>query len=441
MIIRSFLTYWDVAAVFILLFTNITAQNGISSLRRMRNFIEVDPVSTKNEPHDNMYGELDFGTRNRHREKQMTEHDNNRQSQQLETSNGKLMTTSTIDISLKSRFEMQRFLSDLFADDFSLSMSLSISMSMSMSYPSDPPLLTISPTPLRNVDSPSPTQQQSNPPLLTKSPTVTMPSIGTLAPSLDGNVIGTFNPTMSEITDAPSTISVNSLSPTDEKVVDTLRPTMFELSDAPSPVLVATFRPTEEKFDDTLSPTISESSDAPSLVLVDTLSPTDSAAVNTVEPSAIAQTELPTIIPLVSVLPTLVPSVPTAPTINVTAIPTVGSSDGCLAKSREEGLLDILRNVSSVDDLLNPASPQGAAFNWMLVGDPLLVDPCTYPTVEQRYSLAVFYESTGGLNWRNNAGWLSGDNECLWFGITCNSDGFVESMGLSKYSGVRLRNF
>jgi len=43
----------------------------------------------------------------------------------------------------------------------------------------------------------------------------------------------------------------------------------------------------------------------------------------------------------------------------------------------------------------------------------------------------LFY-ATGGTNWDENDGWLSGDNVCVWSGVDCNAQGFVESLDLEE---------
>ena len=82
----------------------------------------------------------------------------------------------------------------------------------------------------------------------------------------------------------------------------------------------------------------------------------------------------------------------------------------------------ILKQLSAVTDatlLQNPASPQGMAIGWITLDDPLKVDPCVYPTLEQRYGLATIYYATAGAGWTTKTDWLGGTSECQWFGITC----------------------
>lgn len=85
-------------------------------------------------------------------------------------------------------------------------------------------------------------------------------------------------------------------------------------------------------------------------------------------------------------------------------------------------MADQLSTVTDSATLTNPSTPQGMAFRWLVDTDPAGVDPCTYPTVAQRYALTTFYYSTNGYNWTDSSGWLTESNECTWFGVTCGSD-------------------
>ena len=95
---------------------------------------------------------------------------------------------------------------------------------------------------------------------------------------------------------------------------------------------------------------------------------------------------MPTLAPIVAPNPisTMPPTVDNNPTIG----PTIGN---CLnGRTSEQYLLDTLAAITpSVDVLLNPATPQGQAFNFLL--NDTLIDAddaiCNYTTLPQRYGL------------------------------------------------------
>ena len=112
------------------------------------------------------------------------------------------------------------------------------------------------------------------------------------------------------------------------------------------------------------------------------------------------------------------------------------SSNDCFdGKSRGEYILTILSSITDADIINDPSTPQGQAFEWIVEKDPLAVNPCTYPTIAQRYGLATFYYSTVGTDWLKNDDWLGGLEECKWLGVTCGgqSKTTVEKLQLRKF--------
>jgi hypothetical protein len=122
------------------------------------------------------------------------------------------------------------------------------------------------------------------------------------------------------------------------------------------------------------------------------------------------------------------------PLIPLTSSPT---NLACQGLSRSEAMMSILSQVTDEMTLLQPNTPQGVAYLWMLDGDPAMVDPCTYPTVKQRFALASFFYSAGGSFWTSDTAWLSAANECEWMGVTCDG-GLVTGLRLGKYIPCRL---
>lgn len=132
------------------------------------------------------------------------------------------------------------------------------------------------------------------------------------------------------------------------------------------------------------------------------------------------------------------PSEPTTPQ-EPTTPPAPTNPGECLeGTTKEDYLLNILSAVTDAALLQDPDTPQGEAFQFM-VDDT--IDVCTYPTLEQRYGLSVFYFSTEGDDWLENEGWVqSGVNECEWFNVTCGGPDseIVVAIQLGRFSVASL---
>jgi hypothetical protein len=136
------------------------------------------------------------------------------------------------------------------------------------------------------------------------------------------------------------------------------------------------------------------------------------------------------------------PSAPNRPSANPPTPPHAPSPspllvddrfEECNGLGREEAFLSVLSTVTPASLLLAPATPQGMAFDWIVNADPAGLDPCTADAtrVVQRYALAAFYYATVGDEWTDNAGWLTGPDECQdWTGIACATSGAVTSVVL-----------
>lgn len=122
------------------------------------------------------------------------------------------------------------------------------------------------------------------------------------------------------------------------------------------------------------------------------------------------------------------PSGPTSPTTPTTPAPP--TTDDCLAGTTKAAYLE--EELSDVPGFsTDPSTDEGKAFDWFVNTDT--VDVCTYDTLEQRYALASFYFSTGGPDWTSSTGWTTASPECEWQFVTCNGDGDVTSLLISKY--------
>jgi hypothetical protein len=115
-----------------------------------------------------------------------------------------------------------------------------------------------------------------------------------------------------------------------------------------------------------------------------------------------------------------------------TDTPSLSPFTVCNTKSRSDAFFSILEEVTSPLLLNDPSTPQGFAYEFLVSVDPAMVDPCTYPTVEQRYAAVTLYNSTNGQDWNNPTGWLTAANECNWIGVRCNENDLITGLFLGK---------
>jgi hypothetical protein len=141
-------------------------------------------------------------------------------------------------------------------------------------------------------------------------------------------------------------------------------------------------------------------------------------------------TRTPTSSPPTSQQPTRLPTSPPRPT--VTTFPT---PFGCDQQNRDVYLLELLSEFTPKSTLLDRSTPQGMAYLFLVrENNPSFV--CSQ-TIIQRYGLATLYFATQGDRWTNNDGWLSPSQECDWFGVECDSNGFAVAVNLRKFKMYR----
>ena len=129
------------------------------------------------------------------------------------------------------------------------------------------------------------------------------------------------------------------------------------------------------------------------------------------------------------------PTTPPEPSEPTTPPQPTTPGDCLVGTTREDYLLNLLTAITDPGLLQDLSTPQGAAFEFLVNDD---FDPCTYPSIEQRFGLSVFYYSTAGDDWNENEGWVQkGVNECEWYNVTCGGD-FVIGVQLGESSSVRV---
>ena len=147
------------------------------------------------------------------------------------------------------------------------------------------------------------------------------------------------------------------------------------------------------------------------------------------------------------------------PTVSPTEAPTVSPTEAptniCKLTDVEriDGIRDIIKSVSNLEDLDTPGTAQNMAYSWLISEESsdLFVCPDDSTFVLQRYVLAVVYYATKGQEWdRCNQGaeecfsvkkgvrtdhepYLSKANVCEWFGVSCINDSIVISIQLGEY--------
>lgn len=142
------------------------------------------------------------------------------------------------------------------------------------------------------------------------------------------------------------------------------------------------------------------------------------------------------------------PKIEIPPSAAPSAVPSSSPSSAPTSEFFAQFLDEVLRplDVSAGDELFDVNSPQYQAALWLILEDRLSYWPearltMDHPKVLQRYALAVFHYSTNGDDWYycgKNTGncfdvtWLTSFDECDWFAITCDDNGYVEMMSFGK---------
>jgi len=110
---------------------------------------------------------------------------------------------------------------------------------------------------------------------------------------------------------------------------------------------------------------------------------------------------------------------------------------------KQQQLQSILTRITGEKTLTETGTAQNKARNWLLFEDKESHKASrSEGSIIQRFALACFYFATSGDNdnkstWKKN-NWLKGpecggDNNEVWFGLDCNSDGEIRAMALDNF--------
>jgi len=171
----------------------------------------------------------------------------------------------------------------------------------------------------------------------------------------------------------------------------------YTLIPTSTPILIPTSPPT--RGSDSLSPTSNDDRTSP-------IARTPSSSISTTSPTTL--------------------SIPTSfPTSIGTQSPTAQDRD---FRYRAVANKLIKEGISNTDDLYptdGTPTPQTDALSWLLDDDPLnlLANGAATPVARfvQRYIVMTIFFSTGGPGWTKVDNWLTGSDECEWYGLECSN--------------------
>ena len=279
----------------------------------------------------------------------------------------------------------------------------------------------------------------------------------TLPPTTKPTSQPSFRPSVL-LSDTPS--MVPSATPSSIALSLTVRPSVIPSAQpsqtpsnhpSPSPSVLASDVPSSIP---SKSPTVKPSA-SPTLVLSDEPSVVPSSGPSK-SPTGTPSIEPTSAVP--SSRPSLAPSTTPSPSDSPTGIPTdipvidfvegrrsPGPTPECGVSpdGRNQLIMDKIAELSGREAFDDPKDPIYLATVWLVQGDSMYVCPDD-PSLIQRYALALLYYSTNGDDWNRcsrsqtkpcpGANFLTGFNECLWGGVTCDGQGRVTNINLGKCS-------
>lgn len=87
---------------------------------------------------------------------------------------------------------------------------------------------------------------------------------------------------------------------------------------------------------------------------------------------------------------------------------------------RAHAIIKTSVEASTSSSIASRDSPQHKATCWMIYDDPRKVDPRgNKAKYLERYALVTFYVNTKGPGWSRSDHWLTKEDECDWYGVTC----------------------
>jgi len=131
---------------------------------------------------------------------------------------------------------------------------------------------------------------------------------------------------------------------------------------------------------------------------------------------------------------------PPLPTILPTVSPTT-------AEYRVDAMVDYVNRITFSTKTISYPPPtestaQDLALEWLIEQSNHTVSSARAKhRLTQAFALSALWYSTNGDGWIKNEGWLSAQDECVWFGITCQDTDLGGDLGVETVvSGIDLRS-
>ena len=105
--------------------------------------------------------------------------------------------------------------------------------------------------------------------------------------------------------------------------------------------------------------------------------------------------------------------------------------------NRGHKLLNSLESFSNNASLGMSSAPEHKAMCWLIHTDKSGITPGS-SKMKERYALAVLWFATKPEVWHTSTNWLTNESVCNWYGITCDTWGYVSQidLGFNGLNGI-----
>jgi len=150
--------------------------------------------------------------------------------------------------------------------------------------------------------------------------------------------------------------------------------------------------------------------------------------------SSIPPSNIPTYVP--SLRPSNSPSTTSLPSTlspTISTQPSLSNAPSRAPITEAVRVDDIARAIAQISNVADEESCQYKSMQWIMYDD-IIDPPLFYDDFDlfQRFSLKTVHCSLNGTSWKKNTAWGSNSSTCDWFGISCDSSGYITDVDLNK---------